>query len=78
MNKTGLIKTIIEASLEVMDEDDIIRALIDNYEDHKDISWLLYDLINAGYDYDDLGQYGFDMYDIEEMSFRVMRNDGPE
>jgi hypothetical protein len=78
INKRLLLETIIGASYEVMSEDDLIHALIDNYEEHKDISWLLYDLVDAGYDSDELGIYGFDSDDIERMANRSMHGLGPE
>jgi hypothetical protein len=78
INKKLLLDAIISASYEVMSEDDLINALIDNYEEHKDLSWLLYDLVVAGYDSDELEQYGFDSDDIETMSNRAMHGLGPE
>jgi hypothetical protein len=78
LNKRLLLENIIGASYEVMTEDDLIRALIDNYEEHKDISWLLYDLVDAGFDSDDLEQYGFSSEDIEIMGNRSMHGLGPE
>jgi hypothetical protein len=78
MNKRLLLDSIINASLEVLDYDDVIKVLIDTYEERKDLDWLLYDLVDAGYDHDDLGDYGFSSDDIERMANRSMHGLGPE
>jgi len=78
LNKRLLLATIVDASLEVMEYDDLIEVLIDNYAEHKDISWLLYDLVDVGYGSDDLEQYGFSSEDIEIMGNRSMHGLGPE
>lgn len=77
-NKRLLLDSIIDAALEVLDYDDIIKVLIDTYEERKDIGWLLYDLVDAGYGSDELEQYGFYSDDIERMANRSMLGLGPE
>jgi hypothetical protein len=77
-NKRWLLDAIVDASLEVLDHDDIIRNLIDLYEERKDISWLLYDLVDAGYGSDELEEFGFSSDDIEYMATRSMLGLGPE
>ena len=77
-NKRWLLDAIVDASLEVLDHDDIIRNLIDLYEERKDINWLLYDLVDAGYGSDELEEFGFSSEDIEIMGNRSMHGLGPE
>jgi hypothetical protein len=78
INKMALLEDIVEASLEVMDIDRVINSLIENYDGIKNLDWLLYDLVGIGYDGDELRQYGWQDWEIEAMSNRVMHGLGPE
>jgi hypothetical protein len=78
INKMALLEDIIEASLEVMDIDRVINSLIESYDGIKDLDWLLYDLVDNGYGTDELRQYGWQDWEVEKMSNRVMHGMGPE
>lgn len=74
----ALLEDIIEASLEVMDIDRVINSLIESYDGIKDLDWLLYDLVDNGYGTDELRPYGWQDWEVEKMSNRVMHGMGPE
>jgi hypothetical protein len=78
INKMALLEDIIDASLEVMDIDRVINSLIESYDGIKDLDWLLYDLVDNGYGTDELRQYGWQDWEVEKMSNRVMHGMGPE
>lgn len=80
INKEALIDQIVELCKDGMDYDEMIIGLIEMYDcrGDKNLDWLLYDLIEAGYGIDELNKYDWQDHEIEYMSGRVMRGDGPE
>jgi hypothetical protein len=80
IDKERLIDHLVVFCKDGMDYDEMIIGLIEMYDcrGHKNLDWLLYDLIEAGYGVDELDKYGWQDWEIERMSNRVMRGDGPE